>query len=298
MATETATEKKVASKDVYRIINDKVIAQLEKGIAPWRVPWTEAGAPVNLISQKAYKGMNVMLLAPLGYERNVFITENQLKDVGGTIKPGERPHMAVYWNYKDKDGAENKTPMLRYYQVYNLSQVAGILTELVPDVVREADPIAACERIIGNMPKYPSVRHKENKAYYTPLDNYINLPKQKSYANDAAYYNALFHQLVHSTGHHTHLDRMGLVQMPEHGWEAYSLEELVAEIGACYLRSLAGIASPFDETTEVSGWIPKFRKDPYLIFTAANLAQKAVDYILNVKAVEETKEEVDEALAA
>jgi antirestriction protein ArdC len=145
------------------------------------------------------------------------------------------------------------------------------------------------------MPNRPVIKHKESKAYYEPLEDFINLAKPKSFPNDAAYHSALFHQLIHSTGHHTRLDRMGLVQMPEFGCDPHSLEELVAEIGACYLRSFAGIASEFDERTVVNGWIGKLKMDRQLIFTACSLAQKAVDYNLNVQPVEESiLEEVTE----
>jgi antirestriction protein ArdC len=288
-------EKKVVPKDVHQIINERIIEYLNKDIAPWRVPWTEAGVPTNLISAKPYRGINVMLLAALSYQRNVFITANQLIELGASVKPKEKPHLITYWNNAKKEGegmeAENaggkKGAKLQYYLVYNIAQCAGILTDLTPELVQETDPAAACARIVDNMPNRPAIKHKESKAYYEPLEDFINLAKPKSFPNDAAYHSALFHQLIHSTGHHTRLDRMGLVQMPEFGCDPYSLEELVAEIGACYLRCVAGIASEFDERTVVNGWIGKLKLDRQLIFTACSLAQKAVDYILNIQPVEE-----------
>ena len=291
MGTTTTVPEKTSRTDVQQIVNDLFIGQLENGIAPWRVSWMEAGVPTNLVSKYPYRGMNNMLLAMLGYDRNVFLTENQLAAIGASIKAKEKPHVVMYWDNgitaEPANPGIKKTPKLRFYQVYNIAQCAGILGETVPPVVHETNPIAACERIIANMPKFPAIRHKEANTFYNPLQDFINLPKQKDFLNDAGYFSALFHQLVHASGHYTRLDRMGLIQMPEFGCDPYSLEELVAEIGACYLRSLTGIASEFDEIKDTGGWLPKFRKDKQFIFTACTLALKAIDFILNVKVVEE-----------
>jgi len=80
------------------------------------------------------------------------------------------------------------------------------------------------------------------------------------------------------------------MQMAEFGGEAYSQEELVAEMGTCYLQSFAGITSQFQQSAAyIQGWLSKLKNDKRFIFQAAKAAQKATDYILNVK---ETKEEV------
>ena len=290
MEAQTKNAKKGTEKDVQTIITERIIGQLEKGIVPWRTPWMEAGVPTSLISKRPFRGINVLLLAVLGYERNVFLTSNQLEAIGGSIKPNERQNMIVFWNnQKGEPGDEKKTSSLLYYLVYNIAQCVGILGESVPEVFRETDPIKACEGIVANMQNGPSIRNKEAGAYYDPLDDYINVPKLKSFANPVCYYSALFHQLAHSTGHHTRLDRMGLVQMSEYGCSGFTQEELVAEIVTNYLENNAGIPCPFEPSQEyLDGWIQKLQADRYFIFTACTLAQKAIDFILNVQ---DTKDE-------
>jgi len=300
MATQTATPKKDTRIDVYDIVTGRIMDHLQKGIVPWRVPWTDAGIPQNLISKRAYRGVNSMLLACLGYERNLFVTSKQLKELGASIKPEEKPHVLIYWNVAEKghEGSEKETagkrngPFLRYYTVYNIGQCMGIPPELIPEVAKEATPGAACERIVSGLLNGPAIRHKDPEAYYDCLEDYVNVAKIKSFDNEGHYYSALFHQLVHSTGHHSRLDRMGLVQMPEFGCEPYTMEELTAEIGTSFLQSLTGITGTFFQSAEyIPEWIAKLRSDKYFIVTAATQAQKATDFILNVQA--EEKEHVE-----
>lgn len=298
MKSNAELSKKSTQRNVYALITEKVIEHLEKGIVPWRKSWTDAGIPTGLMSRKPYRGINVMLLAALGYERNVFLTENQLKDVGGTIRPGERPHMITYWNNKQEDGKE-KDGVLSYYLVYNVAQCAGIPTELIPAPQAQLPSDAICEQVIAEVMNGPVIKYKDPKPYYDPIDDYVNMPKLKTYESSAGYYQDLLHQLIHSTGHHTRLDRMGLVQMSEHGSNMYSLEELVAEIGTTFLGAVCGITSPFEaKPAYLQGWIAKLQKDAYLIFTAASAAQRAADFILNIKAEEEPVKEEGEITVA
>jgi antirestriction protein ArdC len=292
MGTAAANPKNDTRKDVYEIVTGKIIEQLEKGTVPWRKPWADSGVPKNLLSKRAYRGVNLLLLSSLGYEQNYFVTSKQLKEIDGSIKPDEKPHLVVYWNFAEKEPAEaekeekakKKAPFLRYYTVYNVAQCAGIPPELMPATGREPNPIPACESVVKEMSQRPDIRHKEASAFYDCLEDYVNMPKQKTFESDESYYSTLFHELVHSTGHHTRLNRMGLVQMTEFGSEPYSQEELVAEIGTCYLQSLTGITSEFDNSAAyIQGWLKKLNSDKHFIVTAASHAQKAIDFILNVE---------------
>ena len=290
-------------RDVHQIISGRVIEFLEQGTVPWRIPWTQAGVPKNLITGRAYRGINTMLLASLGYERNLFVTSKQLKEINASIRPDEKPHLVTYWNYSDRETAAKEEAgtkrqgMLRYYLVYNIAQCVGIPEELVKPVEPVNFPVLACEKIVEEMLQKPSIRHKDPEAYYDCLDDYVNMPKQKSYVNDEAYFSVLFHELAHSTGHHTRLDRMGLVQMSEYGGNEFSQEELIAEMATGYLHSLTGITGTYKHYTEhIEGWAGRMRCDKHLAINAATQAQRAVDFILNVQS--EDKEPVEEPSVA
>ncbi len=299
MENKTTAPKKSTHNDVYAIVTNKIIEQLEKGTVPWQKPWTEAGIPKNLTSGRAYRGINVMLLASLGYETNLFLTSKQLKTVGGSIRPDAKPHIVVYWNYVEKEGAETeeteqkKVPLLRYYTVFNIAQCDGVPTNMLPaPFTREVAPIPICEKIVADMPHKPRIQFKEQKAYYDPRKDFVNMPKQKTFTNDEAYYCTLFHELVHSTGHNSRLNRKDLIQMSEFGSEPYSHEELVAEIGTCYLQSLAGLQGQFEQSAAyIQGWLKKLKNDRHFIVSASSHAQKAVDYIMNVQPEKDNREE-------
>jgi len=287
-------------KDVYGIINSKIIEQLDKGTVPWQKPWKNGGVPQNLITKKQYHGINLLLLSMVGFEHNLFISFNQLQTIGGKVRRGEKGHMVVYWNVvrkedtepRDENAEEKKKVVLRYYYVFNISQCENIPERLLP-VSRTAEEIPTCESIVSSMPQCPAIKHKEQRAYYNPTDDFVNMPKKRSFDSDESYYSTLFHELVHSTGHENRLNRKTLTQMSEFGSEAYSIEELIAEMGTCYLQSFAGITSEFQHSAAyLQGWLGKLKNDKYFIFQAASAAQKAVDYILNIQdTAEETSEQ-------
>jgi antirestriction protein ArdC len=290
-------QKNAPAQDAFAQANKKIIELLTSGTVPWDKPFTAAGIPRNIITRKQYRGINLLLLASLGYERNFFITQNQLADIDGSIKAKEKPHVVTFWNYPKeadagKENGKNDGKSLLYYYVYNTAQCSWPMDTIKPEVMTETHTIAACEQIVENMPHCPQIRSKEKDAtvYYDAIEDFINMPKQKTLKTNAEYYTSLFRQLVHSTGHHTRLDRMGLAQMKEYGYTGLSLEDLVADIGTWYLRSITGIVGNTEyDTLYIRLCIEKFTRDPRLIYTAATLAQQAVDFILNVQNdVEET----------
>ena len=290
-------------KDVYAIITDKIIAQLENGTVPWQKPWTTGGLPRNLISGKCYRGINIMLLGWNEYEDNRFLTFKQITDIGAKVKKGEKGHMVVFWNVVEKEQRTQENPVqncdskkiiLRYYIVFNISQCEQVPEKYLPQIERETTEIPSCENVVKNMPLCPVIKHKEQRAYYHPKDDYVNMPKKKSFNSDNAYYSTLFHELVHSTGNEKRLNRQSVVNNSKFGDETYSLEELVAEIGTCYLQSLTGITSEFVQSSAyIQGWLSKLKNDKRFIFIASNQAQKAIDFILNLKETTEDAQHIE-----
>ena len=276
--------------DVYKIVTDRIIELLEQGTVPWQKPWTDAGVPANLLSKRPYRGINLWLLLSLNYERNLFLTWDQLKKIGASVKQGEHGHVVIYWKTSPKkedvvDGEkEKKVPLLRYYKVFNVSQCRDLPENLIePLVAKEHDPIPECEAIVTGMPRCPVIKHKEQLAFYHIEEDYINMPKKKSFKGIEGYYTTLFHELVHSTGSEKRLNRKTITEMAEFGSEPYSIEELVAELGSAYLSSLTGIlnASIQNSAAYLNGWLAKLKGDKRFMVQASGQAQRAVDFIIN-----------------
>jgi hypothetical protein len=85
------------SRSVYDIITARIVSELERGVVPWRRPWA-AKLPVNLISQKEYRGLNVLTLGSQGYPSRFWLTWNQATKLGGRIRRGEHASPVLYWN--------------------------------------------------------------------------------------------------------------------------------------------------------------------------------------------------------
>ncbi|MDB5086418.1 MAG: hypothetical protein JWR09_412 [Mucilaginibacter sp.] len=279
--------------DVYAIVTSRIIDQLQRNIVPWQQPWTEAGYPINIVTEIPYKGMNVWMLASLGYAQNYFITWKQLEKLGGRVKSGEKGHIVVFWKPLEKqeqeDTAQNSAKaahVLWYYKVYNIAQCDGIPeSHTISDSPYPVSSIGSCDEIIEMMPNCPVIKHTRQKAFYNPVKDCINMPKQQTFTTNESYYSMLFHELIHSTGHASRLNRKGIVDNPNFGTDMYSQEELVAEIGTCFLNSVAGIDHvEFDNSVAyISSWLDQLKRDSRLIVYASIQAQKAVEYILNIK---------------
>ena len=203
-------------------------------------------------------------------------------------------------NLNKKTGEIEKTPFLRYYNVFNISQCEGIPPEKLPPVIeRKNDPIKSCEEIIAGMPKCPDIRHKQHMAFYNREEDFVNMPELKTFIDSESYYDSLFHELVHSTGHKERLSRSELLESKGMRSEKYAIEELTAEMGASYLKSYAGIPIETMENNAayIEHWLGHLRNDKRFIVHASAQAQKATDYILNIKPEEKelelTKESTD-----
>jgi antirestriction protein ArdC len=290
--------------DVYQIVTDQIITLLEQGIIPWQKPWAETLAPMNLLSKRQYRGINLWLLASLNYERNLFLTWDQIKSIGGSVLKDEKGHIVIFWRpvqnkAEEEDHTQKKpAPMLRYYKVFNVAQCRDIPEHLMPNMEErlDFDPMLECEAIISGMPEPPEIQHKAQGAYYMPLTDVINMPKKKSFESVERYYATLFHELVHSTGAEKRLGRKTLVDMVPFGSPSYAMEELIAEMGSAYLCRFSGILpNAIDNTVSyLDNWLGVFKKDKRFLITASGQAQKATDLILNRKE-HDPKDEVNES---
>jgi len=287
---------------IYEIVTDRIVALLEKGVVPWQKSWnSNQQAPQNLVSRKPYRGINVLLLGSMGYNSPFWLTYNQAQALGGHIKKGEKSCPVVFWRWleieKKSTGKTERIAIMRYYSVFNLSQCEGLTVPDQAQPVQEHSPIEAAETIVSGMPNRPEIKHGLARAFYSPASDTVGMPAADQFKADADYYSVLFHELTHSTGHESRLNRKG-VSGSDGEWssfasERYALEELVAEMGAAFLCGAAGIAErTVDNSAAYLGtWLQRLKSDSKLVVQAAGQAQKAADFIL-------AKQEVELALAA
>ena len=322
--------------DVYQIVTDRILAQLDQGVVPWKKPWiglqvkyegrkthTETriiNCAYSRSTGKPYSLLNQMLLGRPGE----WASYKQITEAGGSIRKGEKASIAVFWKFLehdrvDKDGQpvldtdgspiKEQVPYLRYYNVWHVeTQCDGIkpkvrrngnpgtvttTVEVVDDPgtptnadqtwadIEEADAIVRA--YIAGSGVTLTEEPGSTRAFYTPGLDSVTVPCRAQFPQRAEFYSTLFHELVHSTGHPSRLDRFSGPGNHSFGGQEYSKEELVAEIGAACLNSLCSIeteASFQNSASYIQSWSRKLKEDRKMIVSAASRAEKAVNLIL------------------
>jgi antirestriction protein ArdC len=274
-------------KTVHEIITERFLEQLKNGDIPWRRPWKMLGdSPVNLKTKKPYRGVNILLLLMQGYPQNFWGSYKQWGSLGANVKKGESGTPVIFWKWFEKeDGTE--MPFLRYYTTFNIEQVENLDPKYVPvkEDLPEFIPIDKASNIIKDMQNRPEISHGGDKAFYTPTYDKVQLPIEKAFNSPEKYYSTAFHELVHSTGHQSRLNRKEVVETNFFGSEDYSKEELVAELGASFLCAECNILErTFDNSAGyLSSWISQLEKNPKWIVSASSKAEKAFNFIIGRK---------------
>lgn len=282
--------------DVYQMVTDRIIAMLEQGDIPWDRPWTGAGRwAIKRATGEPYSILNQMLLGNPGE----YLSFNECKKLGGKIKKGAKAKIVVFWKMLDKPmedksgrpvvGDDGKVkmrtiPFLKYYNVFHIDDCEGLEPKHYEDKLRAFDPIDKAEEVIAGYVQRSGIglEHvKQGRAYYSPDMDKVVLPLKEQFTSEAGYYGTAFHELTHSTGHKSRLDRI-VAGSFSFGDETYSKEELVAEIGSASLMNILGIetdASIRNNAAYIQSWIKALRNDKKLIVSAASKAGKAVELV-------------------
>jgi len=299
-------KKKIKSsgrQDVYQMITDIILDKLEHGSIPWKQSWNAQGPAANYLTKKPYRGINALLLNSPGFADPYFLTFKQTQQLGGKIKQGAKSLPVVYWQwfYYHKETAHRLTEeeakalpnaeverkaLLRYYRVFNIQDTEGIKFDLPPEntlILNDEDKLLKGFQPLSTMPKPVATRTESSTPFYHPKRDYINMPAMTAFQSTEAYFQVLYHELTHATGHRKRLNRRGISDPQHFGSWNYSQEELVAEMGASFLSNIMGLqteAELTDAASYIQGWLKVLRHDKRFVIEAAQHAQKAVDYIL------------------
>lgn len=282
------------SKSVYEMVTDRIIEQLQNGIIPWERPWTGVRSEAfNRVSKKSYSLLNQMLLKHKGE----YATFKQWSDLGGHIRKGEKSEMVVFWKVlpveeTQEDGTKviKQIPLLRYYNVFHISQIDGV-EPLPQEKLNDIEPIEKADNILHDYWNREGIKveHvKGNEAYYSPTFDTIHLPLFEQFKNSNAYYSTAFHESVHSTMKESRCNRAEerKDKLVAFGSNEYSKEELVAELGSANLMNMIGIETDKsfrNSSAYIQSWLKVLQNDVKFIVSASSKAEKAVNYILNIQ---------------
>jgi antirestriction protein ArdC len=286
-------------KEMYALVTDRLIEMMREGVAPWSKPWIVRGvndpyAPHNGSTGRYYSGINSLWLGMVAMERGYndprWMTYGQMKKLGGTLVDGAwELRVPIVFNSriekKDKKTGEVISSFwyLKQWDVFNVTQIDGL--DLDPIQAVRDEPIGFDEHDDAqhladswlDAEKIP-LTHGGDSAFYMPSADRIGMPDRDAFSSPEHYYHTLFHEIVHSSGHEKRQNRL---EKGGFGSDTYAREELVAEIGAAMLYATAGLERDLMEHSAayLKGWASKLEDDPGILFTAANAAQRAAEYI-------------------
>ena len=277
-------------RDLYAEVSARIVAELERGVAPWVKPWSVTpgqNVPQNAVTNRPYSGCNVILLwlaRNRGWSTPRFLTFKQAAEAGGHVRKGEhgtKVYFVKQLQVKDSEGNEAESrlvPMMREYTVFNVDQCNGL-----SDTIRAGKPMrvrnpdtrdALADDFLRSTGA--DIREGNGEAYYVPSHDFISMPAFEAFKGADHFYNVAFHELTHWTGHKARLDRD---LKNRFGSRAYAAEELVAELGAAFLCAEFGIDGDVRNAGYIKTWIDLFKNDKRAFFTACSKASKAADYL-------------------
>ena len=285
-------------RDVYERVTTKIIADLEQGVRTWLRPWNAEHAAGRITRPlrgnfQPYQGINIIMLwasaVEHGFSCPVWMTFRQASELGAHVRKGEKGSLVVYADRIRKtetdeesgEELEREIPFMKGYTVFNVEQIDGLLDHFHAPAAPVLDPVQR----IGHAEEFFSalradVRHGGNRAYYAIEPDYVQMPPFESFRDAESYYATLGHECVHWTRHSSRLDRdLGRKRW---GDEGYAREELVAELGSAFLCAdlEVGLTERADHASYIASWLEALRNDKRLVFSAASLAQKAVDFLM------------------
>ena len=302
-----ATPAHRTADDHYRQFADEIIKQMEKGAAPWQKPWQpgENRLPENFSTDARYQGGNVLQLMvkreQRGYADHRWGTYNQIKQAGGQVRKGERATtVLVYKPPRPVEGKESsptertdatrgerdleKTgrPMWKRYSVFNVEQADGLK---LPERKGPEIPPWEAQQHVETVIRANGVPIREvngDRAAYNIQRDDIVLPERTQFKTAESFYQTALHEVGHSTGHPSRMNRESLQQGCKDGFgsPAYAREELRAEISAMMSSERLGVAyEPQHGTAYVASWIKTLEEDPKEIYRAAAEAGRISDYV-------------------
>ena len=293
--------------NIYDTVTDRILDSLNNGIVPWQKPWSTAtyeggNFPRNFQTGRTYRGVNILLLWSAPFTAPFWLTYKQAREMGGSVRKGEKGTQIVFYkqlqgkkdeNARTEEEQSKRSPfVLTHYTVFNVEQCDGLVVpEKLPVIEPDDMEIdGTCEALVSAWEGRPTMevtRIGEQRAYYRPATDTVHMPARFRFLDPAFYHSTLFHELAHSTGHETRLNR---TFGSSFGDDLYSKEELVAEMGSAFLCAFAGIANEHTDrntTAYLQNWIAKLQADNRLVLHAAAAAQKAVDMITGHEAPQE-----------
>lgn len=279
-----------------KLLVEKIIENMKQGYILPKPQWDSGSFSFhNPVSNAVYRGSNMLKLwmasEAKGYEDTRFMTFKQAQSKGWKVKKGETGIRLEKYIFEKQVEQKNpdtgemekvtvklQRPMVNTFVVFNASQIEGIPPR-EHKVLEHNEVMDIADRLIASS-QCPVYEKEQGKAFYSPKEDSITLPPRNNFINQEAFTTTLMHEMVHSTGHESRLDRQLLNYF---GTPDYAKEELRAELGAFFIGTDLGIEGSQElldsHTGYLESWISVLENDPNELFRACSDAQKAAQYL-------------------
>jgi len=285
----------------HHAITEKLIAELERGCAPWVRPWANTALPRNVATKRSYRGANIVGLWMSqmfsGYPSADWLSFRQALSLGGHVRKGEHGTPIFFYTVKEKDeeGTDRarRVPVLRSYTVFNVAQCEELEIADDQSVKEPFERLADAESFIAEIGA--TVRYGGDRAYYSPSQDEIVLPPRESFVAPEHFYGTALHELAHHSGAKHRLAREFGKRF---GDQAYAFEELIAELTSAYLCAELNIPGILRHPEYLASWVQVLRGDVRALLTAGARASEAADYLARLAGRRESEscdEEMNEA---
>jgi antirestriction protein ArdC len=286
--------------DAAASITNELIDIIDRGVLPWRKPWTVGGSSVPLrLNGEPYQGVNNFLLTMrtmmAGYASPYWMTLRQANELDAKVIKGSKSSVVVYYGTAEREQAESahgdqaetedpKTiPFMKSYRVFNADQIEGLDPRFHPAA---AEPEVHPERApIPHMQSFfeaigANVSFSGREACYVPNLDKIYMPPIELFENPRNFYAVWGHELGHWTKPRHRLNRS--YGDARFGNTAYAREEIVAELCTVFLGQKLGFSAHTLELNAayLDNWVRVLRSDKRAIFKHAADAQRACYYLV------------------
>ena len=292
---------------------DKVMENLEKGNLFWTQGWVSSGAPESAITGKKYRGINNLFLSLIAmsenYGDNRWATFKQMEEKGWTFKKDEEGNSLAkgkgasieYYEMRDKetkrrfdrsvlDGMtaseqqeymdKNVYWLRKFYRVFNCSLMDGVPVKEKPQIdVNDRNDRA--EAILDYWDKNEAkIVYGGSQAFYRTDTDEVHLPERADFKSMQEFYSTALHEIGHSTGHESRLNRD---LSGKFGSEGYAMEELRAEIASIFMEQDLEIEPSEgrlqNNAAYIQSWKEEIKENPNALFTAITDADKIAKYV-------------------
>lgn len=265
-------------------VTENILRQLESGEAlPWRKPWN-VPCPMSAGGRR-YSGVNRVILSCANFRDHRWVTFNEAKKRGGSIRKGEKGTQVILWKtYQrvEEDETARSGLISQTFTVFNLEQCDGVeVAEAVSPSLFDADIEESLNATIRGFESCPPIKFGGHRACYYPKHDVVQMPFQHHFESPSAYASVMLHELAHSVGHPSRLNRFDPNAPIVKSDTSYGFEEMVAELTSAMICSEIGIIDQGNQNAAyIQSWIRGMKEQKTFLSKASALAERSASFIL------------------